>query len=130
MARKTGLEKVTVGGLQLNLDKVGMGGEDTLAKALTALSLETKKLIVMVVDEAQHAQTSEKGNAAMYALKAARDELNSSGNHGFRLIATGFNRDKLGILVQGKDQAFLNARMIELPHLGDCLLYTSDAADE
>jgi hypothetical protein len=72
----------------------------------------------MVVDEAQHAQTTEAGNAAMYALKAARDELNSSAHSGFRLVATGSNRDKLAILVTGKDQAFLNAKLVDLPHLG------------
>ena len=119
MARKAGLEKVTIGGLQLNLDKVGIGAGETLSRALEAFSQETKSLIVMVVDEAQHAQTTEKGAAALYALKAARDELNSSKHHGFRLVATGSNRDKLAILVQGKEQAFLNAKLIDLPYLGD-----------
>jgi hypothetical protein len=85
---------------------------------LQALSTETKRPIVMIVDEAQHAQTTEAGSASMYALKAARDELNSSAFAGFRLVATGSNRDKLAILVTGKDQAFLHARLVDLPHLG------------
>ena len=119
LARKAGLEKVTLGGLQLNLDKVGIGAGETLSRALEAFSQETKSLIVMVVDEAQHAQTTEKGSAAMFALKAARDELNSSKHYGFRLVATGSNRDKLAILVQGKEQAFLNAKLIDLPYLDD-----------
>ncbi|MFZ4625392.1 MAG: ATP-binding protein [Rhodoferax sp.] len=118
MARKGGLESVTLGGVKLALDKIGVGQGETLSRALQALSLETRRLIVMVVDEAQHAQTTEAGNAAMYALKAARDELNSSAFSGFRLVATGSNRDKLAILVTGKDQAFLNAKLVDLPHLG------------
>lgn len=118
IARKGGFESVTFGGVKLNLDKIGLGQGETLSRALQALSQETKRLIVMVVDEAQHAQTTEAGNAAMYALKAARDELNSSAYSGFRLVATGSNRDKLAILVTGKDQAFLNAKLVDLPHLG------------
>lgn len=118
MARKGGFESVTLGGVKLALDKIGIGQGETLSRALQALSLETRRLIVMVVDEAQHAQTTEAGNAAMYALKAARDELNSSAFSGFRLVATGSNRDKLAILVTGKDQAFLNAKLVDLPHLG------------
>ena len=122
-ARKAGLEKVTIGGLQLNLDKIGTGVGDTLSKALEALSQETKSLIVMVIDEAQHAQTTENGSAALYALKAARDELNSTKHYGFRLVATGSNRDKLAILVQGKEQAFLHAKLVDLPNLGDDYLH-------
>lgn len=118
MARKSGFESVTLGGIKLVLDKIGIGQGETLSRALQALSMETKRLIVMVVDEAQHAQTTDAGNAAMYALKAARDELNSSAFSGFRLVATGSNRDKLAILVTGKDQAFLNAKLVDLPHLG------------
>lgn len=118
MARKGGFESVTLGGVKLALDKIGIGQGETLSRALQALSIETRRLIVMVVDEAQHAQTTEAGNAAMYALKAARDELNSSAFSGFRLVATGSNRDKLAILVTGKDQAFLNAKLVDLPHLG------------
>ncbi|MBK9441366.1 MAG: ATP-binding protein [Comamonadaceae bacterium] len=127
MARKGGFESVTLGGVKLALDKIGIGQGETLSRALQALSLETRRLIVMVVDEAQHAQTTGAGNAAMYALKAARDELNSSAFSGFRLVATGSNRDKLAILVTGKDQAFLNAKLIDLPHLGqDYLMWVHD----
>ncbi|MES2830387.1 MAG: ATP-binding protein [Pseudomonadota bacterium] len=118
-ARKAGLEKLTLGGLQMNLDRVGLPSGVTIATALEALSQETKRPIVMVVDEAQHAQTTEQGSAALYALKAARDELNSSSNYGFRLVATGSNRDKLAILVQGKEQAFLSAKLLDLPYLDD-----------
>ncbi len=130
LAQKSGLESVTLGGLKLNLDRVGVGQGETLSKALQALSKETHKPIVMIVDEAQHAQASDAGNAAMFALKAARDELNSSAYSGFRLIATGSNRDKLAILVTGKDQAFLNAKLVDMPHLADdFLIWTRERFD-
>lgn len=88
LARKGGLESITLGGIKLNIDKLGLGQGETLSRALQALSKETGQTIVMVVDEAQHAQTTEAGNAAMYALKAARDELNSSAFAGFRFLTT------------------------------------------
>lgn len=99
--------------------KIGVGSGETITRAFEALSQETKRQIVMIIDEAQHSQVSEAGVATMFALKAARDELNSSKHYGFKLVATGSNRDKLALLVQGRDQAFLNARMIDLPTLDE-----------
>ena len=61
---------------------------------------------MLIVDEAQHAITSDAGADALFALKAARDELNSSAHHGLRVVATGSNRDKLAMLRNSKDQAF------------------------
>ncbi len=118
-ARKGGLDKVRLGGLELDVGKVGMGAGKTLASALAELSDATGNLIVLVVDEAQHALGTQAGAATLFALKAARDQLNGSAHHGFRLIATGSNRDKLSLLVRGKDQAFLNAALIDLAPLGD-----------
>lgn len=86
---------------------------------MAELSDATKHVIVLVIDEAQHAITTEAGAATLFALKAARDQLNGSAHYGFRLIATGSNRDKLSLLVQGKDQAFLNAVLMDLEPLGD-----------
>lgn len=117
LIHKSGLEKFSLGGLQINLEKIGVGSGETISRAFEALSQESKRQIVMIVDEAQHSQNSEAGIASMFALKAARDELNSSRHYGFKLVATGSNRDKLALLVQGRDQAFLNARMVDLPTL-------------
>lgn len=118
-ARLGGLSKVSIAGIQLEIEKVGIGSGKTLAKALTELSDATRAMIVLIVDEAQHAITTDAGASALFALKAARDQLNGSAHHGFRLIATGSNRDKLSLLVQGKDQAFLNAVLFDLEPLGD-----------
>ena len=118
LARATGMEKLTVGGLGFNLDKVGMPDGASLSAALSALSDETQRLIVLIIDEAQHAITSEAGSNALFALKAARDELNSSAHHGLRIVATGSNRDKLAMLRASKDQAFFGAPLVAFPPLG------------
>ncbi len=118
LARSSGLEKVSVGGLAFSLDKVGLSQGVSLSAALAALSDETGAMTVLIVDEAQHAITSESGSNALFALKAARDELNSSTHHGLRIVATGSNRDKLAMLRNSKDQAFFGAPLVNFPPLG------------
>lgn len=118
LAKSAGLEKVAVGGVAFSLDRVGLGKEVSLSGALAALSDETKKPIVLLIDEAQHAITTEAGYDALFALKAARDELNSSAHHGLRIVATGSNRDKLAMLRNSKDQAFFGAPLVSFPALG------------
>jgi len=117
LARSTGMDKVQVGGLSFSVDKVGLAQGVPLSAALVALSDETKAMTVLIIDEAQHAITSESGQSALFALKAARDELNSSLHHGLRVVATGSNRDKLAMLRNGKDQAFFGAPLVSFPPL-------------
>ena len=117
LAKASGIEKVAVGGLNFSLDKIGLGKDIDLTTALVALSDESQKLIVLMIDEAQHAITTEAGVAALFALKAARDELNSSRHHGLRIVCTGSNRDKLAMLRNSKDQAFFGASMVPFPTL-------------
>jgi hypothetical protein len=117
LAKASGIEKVAVGGLNFSLDKIGLGKDIDLTTALVALSDESQKLIVLMIDEAQHAITTEAGVAALFALKAARDELNSSRHHGLRVVCTGSNRDKLAMLRNSKDQAFFGASMVPFPTL-------------
>jgi len=119
LVKSSGMEKVAVGGLSFSLDRVGLGQGISLSTALAALSDECKRTIVLVIDEAQHAITSDKGNDALFALKAARDELNSSRHHGLRVVATGSNRDKLAMLRSSRDQAFFGAPLVNFPPLGE-----------
>jgi hypothetical protein len=118
LARSSGLDRVTVGGLAFGLDRVGLGQGVSLSTALAALSDEARAMTVLIVDEAQHAITSDAGADALFALKAARDELNSSAHHGLRVVATGSNRDKLAMLRNSKDQAFFGAPLVNFPPLG------------
>ncbi len=122
LARRLGIEEaINLGALKLSPDKllgaIGLGADISLADALAALSDEAKRTIVLIVDEAQHAMTTENGRAALFALKAARDEINSSAHHGLRIVATGSNQEKLAMLRNSKDQAFFLAPMATLPHL-------------
>ena len=76
-----------------------------------------KTPIVLIIDEAQHAITTDESARALFALKAAGDELNSTKHHGLRVVATGSNRDKLAMLRAGRDQAFYGAPLVSFPHL-------------
>jgi hypothetical protein len=118
LARRTGLSSVSAGGMTLSVDKVGLGSTVSMSDALAELSDELKEPIVLIIDEAQHAIASETGYDALFALKAARDELNSSDHFGLRIVATGSNRDKLAMLRNSKDQAFFGAPLIAFPPLG------------
>lgn len=119
LAKASGLSKVAIGGaVHFDLDRVGLGKEVSLTDALVALSDEIKQVIVLIIDEAQHAITTDAGIAALFALKAARDELNSTHHYGLRVVCTGSNRDKLAMLRNSKDQAFYGAPMVNFPTLG------------
>ncbi|SEO32831.1 hypothetical protein SAMN05428959_106336 [Duganella sp. CF517] len=119
LAKASGLSKVAIGGaMNFDLDRVGVGKDVSLTEALVALSDETRQVIVLIIDEAQHAITTDAGVAALFALKAARDELNSSHHHGLRVVCTGSNRDKLAMLRNSKDQAFYGSPMVNFPMLG------------
>ena len=118
LAKSAGMEKVSIAGLAFSVDRIGLGSQVSLSQALAALSDEVKQPIVLIIDEAQHAITTDLGYDALFALKAARDELNSSKYHGLRVVATGSNRDKLAMLRSSKDQAFFGAPLVAFPALG------------
>ncbi len=116
LARRTGVREVATGPVTFSLETIG-GGQLTMSDALAELSDEIKAPIVLIIDEAQHAIVSQKGYDALFALKAARDELNSSEHFGLRVVATGSNRDKLAMLRNSKEQAFVGAPLVEFPSL-------------
>jgi hypothetical protein len=118
LVKSSGFEKLSLGGASFALDKLGLEKGISVSAALSALSDESGKPIVLIIDEAQHAITTPKGSDALFALKAARDELNSSRHHGLRVVATGSNQDKLAMLRSSKDQAFFGAPMVKFPPLG------------
>ncbi len=117
LAKRIGLASFEKKGFTFSFDQVGLGGNISLSDALAELSDELRKPIVLIVDEAQHAIVTDRGYDALYALKAARDELNSSAHFGLRIVATGSNRDKLAMLRNSRDQAFFGAPLITFPPL-------------
>ncbi len=118
-ASAMGLKKVKVGGLEMDLDAIGTKEGDSLARTLEKLGAASNKPMVMVVDEAQHAQTTDDGRDTLFALKAARDAMILGEGKGFRFVATGSNSDRLRTLVSSKDQAFFGAKEEHLPELDE-----------
>ncbi|WP_207456322.1 AAA family ATPase [Azospirillum sp. SYSU D00513] len=121
-ARTMGLSKVGVGAVSIDIEKIGQPQGTTLADALETLLLRLHKRIALLIDEAQHALVSEAGMNAMFALKAARDRLNTrdDARDGPNLVVvlTGSHRDKLSRLVLGRDQPFYGASVQTFPLLG------------
>lgn len=77
------------------------------------------KPIVLIVDEAQQALKTEAGINTMFALKAARDQLNRSNEKPkLMLVFTGSHRDKLAHLVLKRDQPFFGSSITSFPLLG------------
>lgn len=86
----------------------------SLVNALSDLSDEIKKPIVLIIDEVQHALSSEDGRNMTFTLKAARDELNSSRHHGLRIMAISPDKDALETLTRDKREAFFCAPMYDV----------------
>ena len=105
------------GGTSLEVAKPEASGVASIPDALQALIAASQLSIVVIVDEAQHALTTDSGSAMLFALKSARDTINAQQGNILKLIMTGSSRDKLGYLVLNKQQPFFGAGISELPHL-------------
>lgn len=117
-ARKAGLEKVKVGGLEVDTSKIGKVDGLTLTDALRLLHQTADRPVALIIDEAQHALTSEAGEAAMTALKSARDQLNQPGRVNLMLVMSGSDRDKLLRLVNTAGAPFYGSQVQRMPPLG------------
>lgn len=119
-AKATGLASINVGGaLTMSLDKIGGPKGATLPDALRALRDVAKAPVVLIIDEAQHALTSEAGENVMTALKSARDQLNAPGRIELMLVMSGSDRDKLLRLVNTNAAPFYGSQIHRLPELDD-----------
>ncbi len=103
------------------LEKVGVENGTTLAQALTELVDQVERDVVLIVDEVQHAITSEDGQQLMLALKAARDAINTRpGTPGhFIFIGSGSHRALVSELTSRRNQAFEGATSVPFPVLDD-----------
>lgn len=118
-AKKAGVDSVTVGGvLKIDTTKIGQHDGVTLTDALRALADMTGKKIALIIDEAQHALTSEAGENAMSALKAARDQINTPETVKLILVMSGSDRDKLLRLVNTNGAPFYGSSVQRMPALG------------
>lgn len=117
-ARSAGLESINVGGIKIDASKIGKVDGTTLADALRALVETAKSPVALIIDEAQHALTSDAGETAMAALKSARDQLNRPGKVQLMLVMSGSDRDKLLRLVNTNAAPFYGSQIQRLPELG------------
>ena len=117
--KAAGLESVTIAGaLKIDVSKIGKVDGVTLPDALRALHEAAKAPVALIVDEAQHALTSEAGEATMSALKSARDQLNRPGEVNLMLVMSGSDRDKLLRLVNTYGAPFYGSQISRMPPLG------------
>ncbi len=118
-AKAVGLDSITLAGaFKMDLSKLGKTDGLTLTEALTLLHETAKAPIALIIDEAQHALTSEAGESAMAALKSARDQLNKPGEVNLMLVMSGSDRDKLLRLVNANGAAFYGSQIKRMPELG------------
>lgn len=117
-AKKAGLDKVKVGGLEVDTSRIGKVDGLTLTEALRLLHQTSGQPVALIIDEAQHALTSEAGEAAMSALKSARDQLNQPGTVNLMLVMSGSDRDKLMRLVHTAAAPFYGSQIQRMPPLG------------
>lgn len=130
-AKKAGLDKVKLGGLEVDTSKIGQVDGMTLTDALRLLHDSAGQPVALIIDEAQHALTSEAGEAAMTALKSARDQLNRPGVVNLMLVMSGSDRDKLMRLVNTAGAPFYGSRVQRMPPLGpDFIAYVAALIEE
>lgn len=115
---------VDMGGLGFKfgfkLESLGAPKGATLAEAFTEIVDQAKTDLVLIIDEVQHAITSDEGHQMLLALKAARDAINPRPNtpgH-FILIGTGSHRAMVSELTARRNQAFSGAHSQPYPVLG------------
>lgn len=117
-AKAAGLDSVQIGGLKIDLSKIGRHDGITLTDALRALHETAKAPVALIIDEAQHSLTSEAGENTMIALKSARDQLNRPGDPKLLLVMSGSDRDKLLRLVNTNASPFYGSKIERMPELG------------
>jgi hypothetical protein len=105
----------------MSIDDIGTDAGPTLASALTELVDQSGRDVVMIIDEVQHAVTTDGGHEMLLALKAARDAINprpGTAGH-FLFVGTGSHRAHVRELSTRRNQAFTGATSINFPMLDD-----------
>lgn len=118
LAKGAGLDSLNIAGIKIDTSKIGKTDGMTLHKVLSLIREQTGKTIALIIDEAQHALTTEDGDATMSALKSARDQMRDNGQAGLLLIMSGSHRDKLMKLLNTAAAPFWGSQVRPLPTLG------------
>ena len=118
-AKNTGLDSINLAGIKVDASKIGKTDGMTLHQVLAGIRKQTGKVIVLIIDEAQHALTTPEGDATMSALKSARDQLKDTNGAGLLLVMSGSHRDKLMRLLNTAAAPFWGSQVRALPTLGE-----------
>ena len=120
MAKSMGLDKIGVPGVfGIDLRSIGKTDGLSLYQVFDVLQKATKKQIVFIIDEAQHALTSDDGDTLMWALKSARDQMKTSTGGNLMLVMSGSHTDKLTLLLSSARAPFWGSQVRAMPKLGD-----------
>lgn len=101
------------------LDSIGSAHGPPLAQALTEVVDQAKTDLVLIIDEVQHAISSDDGNQLLLALKSARDAINPRPHTPgyFLFIGTGSHRAQVSELTAKRNHAFSGATSSAYPLL-------------
>ena len=93
------------------VDTVGKEGGATLAQVFTELMDKVQTNVVLIVDEVQQSLGTEEGGNLLYALKAARDAVNTRpGTPGYLLfVGTGSHKSLVADMATRRSQPFAGA---------------------
>lgn len=102
------------------VDAVGKPGGATLSEVFTELVDKVKTNVVLIMDEVQQALGTEEGNNLLFALKAARDAVNTRpGTPGYLLfVGTGSHKSLVADMATRRSQPFAGAVSTEYEPLG------------
>lgn len=102
------------------VDSVGKPGGATLSDAFTELVDKVSTNVVLILDEVQQALGTEDGNNLLFALKAARDAVNTRpGTPGYLLfLGTGSHKSLVADMATRRSQPFAGAVATECEPLG------------
>jgi hypothetical protein len=111
------LSKIKLAGLEIDLSRVGQSDGTSIPQVLELLRREADRTLVLILDEAQHALTTEAGESAMFALKSARDQMNSPAERRLLMVFSGSDRDKLLRLLNSANAPFYGSQIHHMPEL-------------
>jgi hypothetical protein len=106
--------------LDLQLDTLGTPEGATLADVFVELVRKAQGDVVLVIDEVQQAASSQDGQDMLFALKAARDRVNTATDMPGRLliVGTGSHKSLVTDMATRRSQPFAGAHTASFQPLG------------
>jgi len=106
--------------LGVQLDGLGTPGGATLAEVFVELVKKAEGDVVLVIDEVQQAMGTQDGQDMLFALKAARDSVNTATDLPGRLliVGTGSHKSLVTDMTSRRSQAFAGAHTASFEPLG------------